>query len=77
MSVVSVKLISNERKTMSHKYNPTVTDMVDGYSVAYGDLGNAMLIGAMFGRLTDEQKETIYREALDKVNQDMKKAGQL
>jgi len=62
---------------MSHKYNPSVTDMVDGYSVAYGDLGNAMLIGAMFGRLTDQQKETIYREALDKVNQDMKKAGQL
>jgi len=62
---------------MSHKYNPTVTDMVDGYSVAYGDLGNAMLIGAMFGRLTDEQKETIYLEALDQVREDMRKAGQL
>lgn len=58
-------------------YNPTVTDMVDSYSVAYGDLGNAMLIGAMFGRLTDQQKETIYREALDQVREDMKKAGQL
>ena len=62
---------------MSHKYNPTVTEMVDGYSVAYGDLGEAMLIGAMFGRLTDQQKETIYRDALDKVREDMKKAGQL
>lgn len=62
---------------MSYKYNPTVTEMVDGYSVAYGDLGNAMLIGAMFGRLTDQQKETIYREALDQVAKDMEKAGQL
>ena len=62
---------------MSHKYNPSVTEMVDGYSVAYGDLGEAMLIGAMFGRLTDQQKETIYKEALDKVREDMKKAGQL
>ena len=62
---------------MSHKYNPTVTEMVDGYSVAYGDLGEAMLIGAMFGRLSDSQKETIYREALDKVAEDMRKAGQL
>lgn len=62
---------------MSHKYNPTVTDMVNGYSVAYGDLGNTMLIGAMFGRLTDEQKETIYREALDQVTEDMRKAGHL
>jgi hypothetical protein len=77
MSVVGAKLISNERKTMSYKYNPTVIEMVDGYSVAYGDLGNAMLIGAMFGRLTDQQKETIYREALDQVAQDMEKAGQL
>ena len=62
---------------MSHKYNPTVTDMVNGYHVAYGDLANTMLIGAMFGRLTDEQKETIYREALDQVTEDMRKAGHL
>ena len=78
MSVVGATLTNiNERKTMSHKYNPTVTDMVNGYSVAYGDLGNTMLIGAMFGRLTDEQKETIYREALDQVTEDMRKAGHL
>ena len=62
---------------MSHKYNPTVTDMANSYLVAYGDLGNAMLIGAMFGRLSENQKETIYREALDKVREDMRKAGQL
>jgi hypothetical protein len=68
-----------------HKYNPTVTDMVNCYQVAYGknqtaqtlDLANAMLIGAMFGRLTDQQKETIYREALDQVTEDMRKAGHL
>ena len=62
---------------MSYDYNPTVTDMDNAYLVAYGDLGKSMLIGAMFGRLSDEQKETIYREALDKVKADMKKAGQL
>jgi len=62
---------------MSYKYNPTVTELVDAYSVAHGDLGELMLVGAMFGRLTDEQKETVYREALDKVREDMKKAGQL
>mgnify|MGYP001555670617 FL=1 len=62
---------------MSHKYNPSVTETVDAYSVAYGDLGNAMLIGALWGRLTKDQQETVYREALDKVREDMKKAGQL
>ena len=60
---------------MSHKYNPSVTDMVDAYSVAYGDLGEAMLIGAMLGRLSDKQKETIYREAIEKVAEDMRKDG--
>ena len=62
---------------MSHKYNPSVTDMANAYLVAYGDLGNAMLIGAMFGRLSDKQKETIYSDALAKVREDMRKAGQL
>jgi hypothetical protein len=62
---------------MTYNYNPTVTDMDNAYLVAYGDLGKSMLIGAMFGRLSDEQKETIYREALGKVRDDMKKAGQL
>ena len=62
---------------MPHKYNPTVTDMDNAYLVAYGDLGKAMLIGAMFGRLSEKQKETIYRDALDKVREDMRKAGQL
>jgi len=77
MSVVSAKLISNERKTMSHKYNPSVTETVDAYSVAYGELSNAMLIGALWGRLTSKQQEVVYREALDKVAEDMRKAGQL
>jgi len=62
---------------MSYDYSPTVTDMDNAYLVAYGDLGKSMLIGAMFGRLTDQQKETIYRDALEKVREDMKKAGQL
>ena len=62
---------------MSHKYNPSVTETADAYLVAYGDLANAMLIGAMWGRLTKNQQETVYREALDKVRDDMKKAGQL
>ena len=62
---------------MSHKYNPSVTDMANAYLVAYGDLGNAMLIGAMFGRMSDKQKETIFADAIEKVREDMRKAGQL
>lgn len=62
---------------MSHKYNPTAQDMRSAFTVAHGELGDTMLIGAMFGRLTDEQKETIYLEALDQVREDMRKAGQL
>ena len=64
---------------MTYKYNPSVTETVDAYSVAYSTtaMANAMLIGAMWGRLTKDQQETVYREALDKVREDMKKAGQL
>ncbi len=62
---------------MTYNYNPTVKEAVDAYSVAYGSLGELMLIGAIWGRLTKEQKEVVYREALDKVKKDMEKAGQL
>ena len=62
---------------MSYKYNPSVTETVDAYSVAYGDFANSMLIGALWGRLTKQQQEVVYKEALDKVKADMEKAGQL
>jgi len=81
MSVVGATLTNiNERKTMSHKYNPTAQELRDGYSVAYGDLGDTMLIGALFGYLQVNKPqaiETIYKLALDRVREDMEKAGQL
>jgi len=62
---------------MTHQFNPSVTETVDAYSVAYGDIANSMLIGAMWGRLTAKQQEAVYVDALDKVRENMKKAGQL
>lgn len=65
---------------MSHKYNPTVSEVVDAYDVAYGELSLSMLIGALYGHLkthNPESIETLYKVALDRVAEDMKKAGQL
>jgi hypothetical protein len=78
MSVVSAKLKSNERKTMLHKYNPTPQEMRDAYSVAYGDMGDTMLLGSLFGYLSVENKdalEVIYAEALEKVGKDLVEKG--
>lgn len=58
---------------MAYEYNPGAQDMRDAYSVAYGDLGDTMLLGAMFARLTKEEKENIYATALHRVAQDMAK----
>ena len=57
---------------MSHQYNPTVTETADAYSVAFGVFDNAMLIGAMWARLTKQQQEVVYAEAINKVKADLK-----
>jgi hypothetical protein len=62
---------------MSYKYNPDVTDMRNAYEVAYGEMGVYHLLGALFANITDTEIERLYKEALDKVKEDMKKAGTL
>ena len=58
-------------------YNPTVTDMRNAYEVAYGDFGVYNLVGAMFANLDQDTIERLYSEAIEKVREDMRKAGQL
>ena len=60
---------------MSHKYNPSVTDMANAYLVAYGDLGNAMLIGAMFANLDDETIERLYAQVINEIRIDLQEKG--
>ena len=62
---------------MSYQYNPTVTDMRNAYLVAYGDFGVYHLVGAMFANLDQNTIERLYSEAIEKVRNDMKEAGQL
>ena len=72
VSVVADTLKPNERKTM---YNPNVTEMRQAWEVAYGDMGAYLLIGAMFLNLEPSAKENLYKQALEKVNADMKEKG--
>lgn len=61
---------------MAYKYNPTAQELRDAYSVAYGDLGDTMLIGALYGHLKNRNTdsiETVYAKALEKVRKDMDK----
>jgi len=79
MSVVSATLKNiNERKTMSHEYNPTPQEMRDSYSVAYGDLGDTMLIGALFGYLKATKPdviENLYQVTISEVRNDLVEKG--
>ena len=61
---------------MSYKYNPTAQELRDAYLVAYGDLGDTMLIGALYGYAKSRKSdiiETAYAKALEQVRKDMKK----
>ena len=60
---------------MSYQYNPTPTELRDAYEVAYGDMGAYLLIGAMFVNLEPSAKENLYKQALEKVNADLKEKG--
>jgi DNA-binding protein Fis len=75
MSVVGAKLISNERKTMSHKYNPTVTELRQAYEVAFGENGVYNLVGAMFANLDQDTIERLYAQVLHEVRQDLLEKG--
>ena len=75
VSVVADTLKPNERKTMSYQYNPDVTELRQAWEVAYGDMGAYLLIGAMFVNLEPSAKENLYKQALDKVREDMEEKG--
>lgn len=63
---------------MSHKYNPTPQEMRDAYSVAYGDLGDTMLIGALFGYLKSTKPvviEKLYQVTVGEIGNDLKEKG--
>jgi hypothetical protein len=60
---------------MSYKYNPTVTDLRQAYEVAYGEHGAFGLLGVLFVHVPEEEIERIYRDALDKINADLKEKG--
>lgn len=63
---------------MSYKYNPTAPEMRDAYSVAYGDLGDLMMIGDLYGYLKASKPQAIerlYQETLGKVRADLEEKG--
>ena len=63
---------------MSYKYNPSAQEMRDAYSVAYGDLGDLMIIGALYGYLKANKPQAIeklYQETLTKINGDLVEKG--
>jgi hypothetical protein len=74
MSVVADKLKSNERKTMEN-YNPTVSEMINAYTVAYGENGVYALAGAMFANLSEQTIERLYRQAIADVREDLLEKG--
>jgi len=75
VSVVADTLKPNERKTMSYQYNPDVTELRQAWEVAYGEYGAYLLIGAMFVNLEPSAKENLYKQALDKVREDLEEKG--
>jgi len=83
MSVVSAKLLSNERKTMENEkvlYPWNIEDSSElrqAWEVAYGEFGAYSLLGAMFANLDQATINRLYNQALAQVREDMKKAGQL
>ena len=58
---------------MDYKYDPTVTELRQAYEVAYGEIGAYHLIGALFANVSNDVVERLYRQALDKVKEDMDK----
>ena len=62
---------------MSYQHNPTPTEVRDVYEVAYGENGVYFLAGAMYANLDMDIINKLYNQALEKVREDMKKAGQL
>jgi len=62
-------------KLMSHKYNPTVTELRQAYEVLWGDMGVYNLVGAMFANLDQDTIERLYAQAINEVRQDLLEKG--
>ena len=60
---------------MSYQYNPDVTELRQAWEVVYGEYGAYLLIGAMFVNLEPSAKENLYKQALDKVREDLEEKG--
>jgi hypothetical protein len=58
---------------MDYKYDPTATELRQAYEVAYGEIGAYHLLGALFANVSSDVIERLYRQALDKVKEDMDK----
>ena len=54
-----------------------VTELRQAWEVAYGEMGVYSLVGAMFAHLEQGTINELYNIALEKVREDMEKAGQL
>jgi len=67
----------NQEKVL-YPYDITdVTELRQAWMVAYGELGAYSLIGAMFANLDQATINRLHNDALNKVHDDMKEAGQL
>jgi hypothetical protein len=63
--------------TTKYTEEVTPTELRNAYEVAYGEYGANHLIGALFANLPYETIERLYDQAIEKVREDLRVAGQL
>ena len=63
--------------TTKYTEEVTPTELRNAYEVAYGEYGANYLIGALFANLPYETIERLYDQAIEKVREDLRVAGQL
>lgn len=56
-------------------YFPRVSDLLDAYTVAYGESGVYALVGAMYANLDDPTIERLYGQAIHDVREDLVEKG--
>ena len=56
-------------------YFPKVSDLLDAYTVAYGESGVYALVGMMYANLDDPTIERLYRQAIHDVREDLVEKG--
>jgi len=59
------------------KYEPTLDELVNAYTVAFGDDGERKLAETLLSFLSDADLENAYARALRKIREDMMEAGVL